>query len=83
MSDPVWLKTFTGSYSLGPQTADVSLHGNQLVLTIPGQPPYTLTPALEDWFELKGLNGYRLKFDAAGKEITFSQPEGVYTAKRK
>jgi CubicO group peptidase (beta-lactamase class C family) len=83
MSDPAWLKTFTGSYSLGPQTVDVSLHGNQIVLSIPGQPSYTLTPALEDWFELKGLNGYRMKFDAAGKEITFSQPEGVYTAKRK
>lgn len=61
---------------------DVSLHGTQLVLTVPGQPPYNLIPALEDWFELRGLNGYRVKFDAAAKEITFSQPDGVYTARR-
>lgn len=81
LSDPAFLKPFTGSYELGPQIIDVSLHGNQLVMTLTGQPPYTLDPALEDWFELKGLNGYRVKFDA--KSLTLSQPDGVYTAKRK
>lgn len=83
LSDPAYLQKFTGLYELGPQSVDVSLHGKQLVMTLQGQPPFTLLPSLDDWFELKGLTGFRAKFDAAGKELTLSQPNGVFTAKRK
>jgi CubicO group peptidase (beta-lactamase class C family) len=80
MSDPAYLKAFAGTYQLAGRPIDVSLHGSQLVVSIPGQSPYSLVPALDDWFELKGLNGFRVKFSA--NEMTFSQPDGVYTAKR-
>jgi CubicO group peptidase (beta-lactamase class C family) len=83
LSDPAFLQKFTGAYELGPVTADVSLRGTQLVMTVTGQPPYTLIPALDGWFDLKGLTGFRAKFEATGKEITVSQPNGVFTAKRR
>jgi len=80
LSDPTFLKTLAGPYRLGPQIVAVAFRGNRLVMTVPGQPPYTLLPALEDWFELKGLTGFRVKF--AGDELTLVQPDGTYVARR-
>ena len=65
---------------LGPTPATVDLRGNRLVLTIPGQPPRELVPAIDGWFDLKGLSGYRAQFN--GDTLSVSQPEGLFEAKR-
>jgi CubicO group peptidase (beta-lactamase class C family) len=81
------LSQLTGDYALETTTLNVSLAGESLRLTAPGQPAYELIPTRGLTFALKGLNGYSVEFkrDAAGKvsELVFSQPEGAVTAKRK
>jgi hypothetical protein len=54
---------------------------------VPGQRPYTLTPYRGTEFNIEGLNGFSLRFeidddDEHAKEVTFIQPNGVFTAKR-
>lgn len=85
MSDPAYLQRFTGDYELATQVVKVGVQGNRLTLAVPGQPQYELIPDRNDEFNLKGLNGYSVRF-SADKEgsITafFNQPEGVYELKR-
>ena len=79
-SDPAFLKRYTGKYVLGPTPVTVDLRGDRLVLTVPGQPPRELVPAIDGWFDLKGLSGYRAQFN--GDTLSVSQPEGLFEAKR-
>ena len=79
-SDPAFLKRFTGQYKLGPETFSVELHGNRLVLSAPRQASRELVPAIDGWFDLKGLSGYRAQFTA--DTLSLSQPDGLYEAKR-
>jgi CubicO group peptidase (beta-lactamase class C family) len=81
LSDPSYLAQFTGEYELGPQSINLSLRGNRLIMTIAGQPPYELLPDIDGWFNLKGLTGYRARLTATTLEL--SQPNGLYTATRK
>jgi CubicO group peptidase (beta-lactamase class C family) len=80
LSDPAFLKRYTGKYVLGPTPATVDLRGDHLVLTVAGQPPRELVPAIDGWFDLKGLSGYRAQFN--GDTLSVSQPEGLFEAKR-
>jgi len=81
------LQTLTGEYLLGPQTITVSLSGETLHLTVPGQPQYELVPTKGLSFDIKGLPGFSVDFqkDGSGKitEVVFNQPNGVFHAKRK
>jgi CubicO group peptidase (beta-lactamase class C family) len=80
------LRTLVGDYVLNGQTVNVALIGNALSLTVPGQPQYELVPAKALSFNLKGLSGFSIEFqtDASGRisEAVFSQPDGVFHAKR-
>jgi CubicO group peptidase (beta-lactamase class C family) len=81
MSDPAYLRQFTGDYLLAPQVISVSLRGSMLVLTIAGQPPYELVPQIDGWFELASLTGFRARF--SGDTLELAQPNGLFIAKRK
>ncbi|MGA7616710.1 MAG: serine hydrolase [Thermoanaerobaculia bacterium] len=87
MSDAAYLGQFTGEYVLGPQTIRVSLQGSSLILDVSGQPPYELVPAVAGWFDLKGLTGFRARFESDPKSgevsLVLAQPNGVFTAARK
>ena len=81
------LLNLAGDYSLGDDTAHVSLTGDTLQLTIPDEPSYDLEPTRGLIFHLKGLNGFSVEFkkDASGKisEMLVVQPEGPTIPKKK
>ncbi len=88
MMERSFLQKFVGEYELSGIMTTVSLKGEKtLVLTVPGQPEYTLVPYKETTFNLKGLSGYSIEFimDESGnvKEAKITQPNGIFTAKRK
>ncbi len=81
------LEKIVGEYLLAEQTVTISLAGDSLRLTVPGQPQYELIARKEQSFDVKGLPGFSVEFqtDASGKvtEAVFNQPNGVFHAKRK
>lgn len=88
MLEKSFLEPLTGEYVLGATTVTVSLEGEKtLVLIVPGQPKYELTPTRGTTFDVKGLSGFSIEFqkDTAGKvtEAVFYQPDGTYVAKKK
>jgi beta-lactamase family protein/uncharacterized protein DUF3471 len=87
MSDPAFLARCTGEYELSGETARIELAGSTLTLILKGQPQYHLVPGLGGEFTLKELPIVSASFteDAQGKVIgvTFNQPNGVFTAKKK
>ncbi len=88
MKERSFLEKFVGEYLLGEMTVTVSLRGdNKLVLFVPGQPKYELVPYKGTEFNLKNLTGYSVEFivNKAGKvtEAKVTQPNGVFTAKKK
>jgi CubicO group peptidase (beta-lactamase class C family) len=88
MKERSFLEKFVGEYLLGELTVTISLRGdNKLVLFVPGQPKYELVPYKGTEFNLKNLAGYSVEFivDKAGKvtEAKVTQPNGVFTAKKK
>ncbi len=88
MKERSFLEKFVGEYVLGEMTVTVTLRGkNNLILTVPGQPQYELVPYKGTEFNLKNLTGYSVEFvvNEAGKvtEAKVTQPNGVFTAKKK
>ncbi|HEX4963256.1 MAG TPA: serine hydrolase [Thermoanaerobaculia bacterium] len=86
LSDPAWLARYVGEYELSGETARVEQAGSTLTLSLSGQPLYHLVPGLGE-FTLKELPVVSASFveDAQGKvtAVTFNQPNGVFTAKKK
>jgi len=84
--DPEYLQKFTGDYEIVSQKLAVSLKGDVLTLSAPGQPSVDLVPVLGGEFELKQIKVISLKFieDEQGKVtgIEVYQPNGIYEAKR-
>ncbi len=88
MQEKSFLDQFTGDYEVMGLTLTVVLKGEKaLSLTVPGQPLYELEPYKGTDFRLKGHNGFSIAFkrDEAGTvtEAVLTQPQGVFTAKRK
>ncbi|MFB0565563.1 MAG: serine hydrolase [Candidatus Aminicenantaceae bacterium] len=88
MMERSFLEKFVGEYVIGEATSTVSLKGeNTLVLFIPGQQEYELVPYKETEFNLKNLPGFSIEFitDESGVviEAKVTQPNGVFTAKKK
>ncbi len=82
------LERFTGDYDLMGRTLSVSLKGaDTLLVSIPGQPDYELTPYKGAQFEIKGLSGFGFEFkaDESGTvgEVVVSQMGAVFTAKKR
>ncbi len=90
--DRATLERLAGEYKLtiAEQTAKVWLRdGNTLMLTVAGQPDYQLVHLRGMEFTLKTdreLKGFTVEFklgeSGPASEIVFSQPNGVFTAKR-
>ena len=88
MTEKSFLEKFVGEYVLGEVTVTVSLKGEQtLFLSVPGQPEYELIPYKGTEFNLKNLTGFSIEFimDESGivTEAKITQPNGVFTAKKK
>ena len=81
------LLPLAGDYVVADTVITVALAGEELQLTVPGEPVYTLAPQKDLRFTIKGRSGYSVEFhkDNTGQvsEMVFFQPEGTFVAKRK
>jgi CubicO group peptidase (beta-lactamase class C family) len=88
MKEKSFLEQFVGEYALADTAFAISLKGDDtLILTIAGQPEYELVPYKGTEFNLKNLSGFSIKFNmnesGAVTEAILTQPNGVFTAKKK
>lgn len=87
LMDAAYLERFVGKYDLIGQTITISLKGNALIATFPGQSPLDLVPNVGGDFVLKQVSVVSLHFvaDDQGKigSVDVRQPGTVLTAKRK
>jgi len=86
--DRTALERFTGDYDLMGRALSVALKGEDtLLVSIPGQPDYELTPYKGTQFEVKGLSGISFEFKddetEAVTEVVVNQMGAVFTAQRK
>lgn len=81
------LRRFEGEYELPGAVVTVAvLAGNRLTVTVPGQPTYDLVPYRGSEFTLKGLTGFRMRFEEKEGKIeaaSFIQPNGTFRAAKK
>ncbi len=81
------LAGYVGTYrfEIG-QEVTLEVRGERLVASIPGQPVFELTPVEADLFEIKGMSGFRVRFERGDGEnvetAVFMQPNGVFRAER-
>lgn len=69
MKDPEFLSQFVGEYEVSEMVITISLKGNSLYASIPGQPTIELIPYKETEFSLKGLQGYSVEFVMEKNEV--------------
>lgn len=81
------LDLYTGEYELLGQFMTIFVENETLKLNIPPQPIYELVPQRAHYFSIKNLEGFSIIFDVKNgrpaTSVTFNQPNGVFTAKRK
>jgi CubicO group peptidase (beta-lactamase class C family) len=85
LSDDV-LSKYVGEYDLEGMTVKIYLKGTTLMVLVPGQPDYETVSVGNDTFDLAIAKGYSVKFtveNGTAKAVTFVQPNGNFTAKRK
>jgi len=86
LSDPDFLETLTGTYSLDNGTEiKISLEGTKLKADIIGQPTYTLEPSQGNSFKLSSLQGFTMEFIMEGDKATAlvsHQPNGDFRAEK-
>ncbi len=84
---PETLKKLVGEYELPGASVKVWLRDEKtLMATVAGQPDYELVPYQGLEFQFKGLTGFSIEFKMSGDtpgEAVITQPNGVFTAKRK
>ncbi|MGH2441604.1 MAG: serine hydrolase [Chloroflexota bacterium] len=87
MTDPEFLRQFTGAYEVMGAPMAVELKVKVLQLSLPGQPDHELEPVQGTEFAVKGVSGATVEFkrDAAGKvtEAAVSIMGALLTASRK
>ncbi len=78
------LEQFVGNYTLAGTNLKVSVKDGVLRLFVPSQPEYSLTPISKNEFSIKGLTGYKVRFETRdGKEeIVLLQPNGTFRAEK-
>ncbi|MDX5337525.1 MAG: hypothetical protein LPK25_00760, partial [Cyclobacteriaceae bacterium] len=81
------LKKYEGAYLLmGVQEVKIYIKEEKLYAFVPGQPEYELVNIGEHEFNLKVLEGFKVKFEEKNGEITavsFIQPNGTFRGERK
>lgn len=86
MKDPKFLSQFIGEYEVMGIVISISLKGNALFASIPGQPTTELVPYKGTEFTLKGLQGFSVRFileQGLATEIAVIQPQGTFRGKKK
>ncbi|MFA9454565.1 MAG: serine hydrolase [Candidatus Aminicenantaceae bacterium] len=88
MRERAFLEQFVGEYLLNEIVLKIYLKSEDTLYTlVPGQPEYELEPYKGTQFTLKGIPGVSIEFiqDESGQvsEAKITQPEGVFTAKKK
>ncbi len=86
--DRALLDKLTGEYELAGLVMTIAVRGETtLTANVPGQPEYELEPVHGTEFSFKGLKGFSVEFklsgDGAAESAVVTQPNGVFTAKRK
>lgn len=85
--DADYLRKFTGDYDLAGRTVSIDLKGNELLLIVPGQPPYAMVPDLSGEFVLKVYSevsvGFTTDSDGNAKSLILKQPDGIIEARKK
>ncbi|MBS0190133.1 MAG: serine hydrolase [Phycisphaerales bacterium] len=83
--DKAFLSKLAGDYVVSDtQPCTISLSGDTLTASLPGQPTYQLVPGRHRTFRLKELEGFSIQFvleNDAVQELRFVQPNGVFKAK--
>lgn len=80
------LSKYVGDYDLEGMTVKIYLKGTTLMVSVPGQTDYETASVGNDTFDLTIIKGYSVKFtveNGNSKAVTFVQPNGNFTAKRK
>ena len=80
------LSKYAGEYDLEGQTVKIFIKGSTLMVSVPGQPNYETVAVGNDTFNLVVAKGYGVKFTLEKGKVTlltFVQPNGNFTAKRK
>ena len=79
------LESYVGTYALGGTDLKVFMKEDKLTLFVPGQPEYTLTPTGENEFMVKGLTGYKVRFEKKDNtsQMLLIQPNGTFPATKK
>lgn len=87
LSKPEKLKTYEGKYESAGTILSVFLkNGNQLMVSVPGQPDYELVPYKENEFKLKEFSDFKMVFKTEnGKVVSVTQVSGTgeYEFKKK
>jgi CubicO group peptidase (beta-lactamase class C family) len=88
MRNSSFLSPFIGVYEFRGLTITVDVRGDQLTVSIPGQPLHELEGVRDSLFRIKGLSGYSVEFaqpNASGAilQMILFQPNGIYVAERK
>ncbi len=85
LSDPAYLARFAGAYVLGGDEISFAVQGDRLILSVPGQPSFTLVPDITGEFGLEGVSGYSVRFDEKDGAVTavLNQPNGVFELEKK
>jgi tetratricopeptide (TPR) repeat protein len=79
------LEKYVGAFEFEaiPLSATTSIKSNALWINAPGQGEFELVPLSPDAFTIKGLQGYKIKFEMDGSKpigLTSTQPNGTYKA---
>jgi hypothetical protein len=85
MRDPSFLSAYVGQYRFQDRVLDVVLTRNQLVLTVPGQTPYTLLPQIDGAFVLDTAPSIGVRFVPGAERaaaLQLLQPNGIFEAPR-
>jgi len=85
--DPDYLERFVGTYETATGTKiTIAISGDALTASIPGQPTYTLEPALTGRFVLKEVRvvsiGFEVDDSGVVTKAVLHQPGGVFDAPR-
>ena len=85
LSDPALLARLVGNYQLGPQTIELRLEDERLIMEVSGQPPYSLKPGPNGRFTLAQLDGYSVGYretEGVIDAVLLYQPNGNFVAER-
>lgn len=86
LADPNVLARYVGKYEQGGTIVEVTMTGNTLLLTVPGQPKYELLPSKPRMFKMKQFSDVTFEFvieNGRVKSMKQKDPSGEYELARK